>query len=59
MLGMLGVGSGILSSLAVVGFPAEVLTQFAGKQKAQTRLFSHHFKLAAGTDCITTPQQQQ
>ncbi|SJL00576.1 probable nicotinamide nucleotide transhydrogenase [Armillaria ostoyae] len=28
-LGMLGVGSGILASLAAVGFPVEVLTQFA------------------------------
>jgi NAD(P) transhydrogenase len=27
---MLGVGSGILASLAAVGFPAEVLVQFAG-----------------------------
>jgi NAD(P) transhydrogenase len=30
MLGMLGVGSGILASLAAVGFPTEVLLQFAG-----------------------------
>ncbi|KAK7020545.1 NAD(P) transhydrogenase beta subunit-domain-containing protein [Favolaschia claudopus] len=29
-LGMLGVGSGILASLAAVGFPAPVLAQFAG-----------------------------
>lgn len=29
-LGMLGVGSGILGSLAAVGFPTEVLVQFAG-----------------------------
>lgn len=29
-LGMLGVGTGILASLAAVGFPAEVLVQFAG-----------------------------
>ncbi|KAJ7632703.1 PNTB-domain-containing protein [Roridomyces roridus] len=29
-LGMLGVGSGILASLAAVGFPPEVLVQFAG-----------------------------
>ncbi|KAH7913737.1 NAD(P) transhydrogenase beta subunit-domain-containing protein [Hygrophoropsis aurantiaca] len=29
-LGILGVGSGILASLAAVGFPAEVLVQFAG-----------------------------
>ncbi|KAJ6547646.1 PNTB-domain-containing protein [Mycena capillaripes] len=29
-LGMLGVGSGILASLAAVGFPPEVLAQFAG-----------------------------
>ncbi|CAK5264685.1 unnamed protein product, partial [Mycena citricolor] len=29
-LGMLGVGSGILASLAAVGFPAPVLMQFAG-----------------------------
>ncbi len=28
-LGMLGVSSGILASLAAVGFPVEVLTQFA------------------------------
>lgn len=28
MLGMLGVGSGILSSLAAVGFPTPVLVQF-------------------------------
>jgi NAD(P) transhydrogenase len=27
---MLGVGSGILASLAAVGFPPEVLIQFAG-----------------------------
>ena len=27
---MLGVGSGILASLAAVGFPAPVLAQFAG-----------------------------
>ncbi|EIW85121.1 PNTB-domain-containing protein [Coniophora puteana RWD-64-598 SS2] len=30
VLGMLGVGSGILASLAAVGFPPEVLAQFAG-----------------------------
>jgi NAD(P) transhydrogenase len=30
MLGILGVGSGILASLAAVGFPTPVLTQFAG-----------------------------
>ena len=30
MLGILGVGSGILASLAAVGFPTEVLAQFAG-----------------------------
>ncbi|KZT44216.1 PNTB-domain-containing protein [Sistotremastrum suecicum HHB10207 ss-3] len=30
MLGVLGVGSGILSSLAAVGFPPAVLVQFAG-----------------------------
>ncbi|WEW55749.1 oxidoreductase [Emydomyces testavorans] len=30
MLGILGVGSGILASLAAVGFPVEVLIQFAG-----------------------------
>ncbi|ESK94539.1 nad transhydrogenase [Moniliophthora roreri MCA 2997] len=30
VLGILGVGSGILASLAAVGFPPEVLTQFAG-----------------------------
>ncbi|KAI0721105.1 PNTB-domain-containing protein [Cerioporus squamosus] len=30
ILGMLGVGSGILASLAAVGFPPEVLAQFAG-----------------------------
>jgi NAD(P) transhydrogenase len=29
MLGILGVGSGILASLAAVGFPPEVLAQFA------------------------------
>lgn len=29
-LGMLGVGAGVLSSLGAVGFPVEVLTQFAG-----------------------------
>lgn len=29
-LGMLGVGSGILTSLAAVGFPPAVLAQFAG-----------------------------
>ena len=29
-LGILGVGSGILASLAAVGFPLEVLAQFAG-----------------------------
>ena len=29
ILGTLGVGSGILASLAAVGFPPEVLTQFA------------------------------
>ena len=29
ILGMLGVGSGILASLAAVGFPPEVLAQFA------------------------------
>jgi len=29
-LGMLGVGSGILASLAAVGFPAPILAQFAG-----------------------------
>jgi H+-translocating NAD(P) transhydrogenase len=28
-LGMLGVGSGILASLAAVGFPADTLVQFA------------------------------
>ena len=30
ILGMLGVGSGILASLAAVGFPVETLAQFAG-----------------------------
>ncbi|KAI1953779.1 hypothetical protein LOY89_000609 [Ophidiomyces ophidiicola] len=30
MLGILGVGSGILASLAAVGFPVEVLAQFVG-----------------------------
>jgi H+-translocating NAD(P) transhydrogenase len=30
LLGMLGVSSGILASLAAVGFPADVLIQFAG-----------------------------
>ncbi|KAG6009937.1 hypothetical protein E4U21_000708 [Claviceps maximensis] len=30
MLGILGVGSGVLASLLAVGFPPEVLTQFAG-----------------------------
>lgn len=30
VLGMLGVGSGFLASLAAVGFPTEVLVQFAG-----------------------------
>ncbi|EEP80983.1 NAD(P) transhydrogenase [Uncinocarpus reesii 1704] len=30
LLGILGVSSGILASLAAVGFPAEVLAQFAG-----------------------------
>ncbi|KAF9265470.1 PNTB-domain-containing protein [Marasmius fiardii PR-910] len=30
VLGVLGVGSGILASLAAVGFPPEVLAQFAG-----------------------------
>lgn len=30
ILGILGVGSGILASLAAVGFPPEVLIQFAG-----------------------------
>lgn len=30
ILGMLGVGSGILASLAAVGFPVETLVQFAG-----------------------------
>ncbi|PCH38168.1 PNTB-domain-containing protein [Wolfiporia cocos MD-104 SS10] len=30
VLGMLGVGSGILASLVAVGFPPEVLAQFAG-----------------------------
>jgi H+-translocating NAD(P) transhydrogenase len=30
LLGILGVGSGILASLAAVGFPTEVLIQFAG-----------------------------
>ena len=30
LLGILGVGTGILSSLAAVGFPAETLIQFAG-----------------------------
>ncbi len=29
ILGILGVGSGILASLAAVGFPTEVLIQFA------------------------------
>lgn len=29
ILGILGVGSGILASLAAVGFPPEVLMQFA------------------------------
>ena len=29
-LGMLGVGTGILASMAAVGFPPEVLVQFAG-----------------------------
>ncbi|KZP04561.1 NAD transhydrogenase mitochondrial precursor [Athelia psychrophila] len=29
-LGMLGVGSGVIASLGAVGFPAEVLVQFAG-----------------------------
>ena len=30
ILGILGVGSGILASLAAVGFPPQVLMQFAG-----------------------------
>lgn len=30
ILGILGVGSGILASLAAVGFPVETLVQFAG-----------------------------
>ena len=30
ILGMLGVSSGILASLAAVGFPPDVLIQFAG-----------------------------
>lgn len=30
ILGILGVGSGILASLAAVGFPPEVIGQFAG-----------------------------
>ena len=30
MLGILGVGSGVLSSLLAVGFSPEVLTQFGG-----------------------------
>ena len=30
MLGILGVGSGILASLAAVGFPTPILAQFAG-----------------------------
>ena len=30
LLGMLGVGSGVLASLLAVGFPPEVLVQFAG-----------------------------
>jgi len=30
VLGILGAGSGILASLAAVGFPPEVLAQFAG-----------------------------
>lgn len=30
MLGILGVGSGVLASLAAVGFPPEVLVQFVG-----------------------------
>jgi H+-translocating NAD(P) transhydrogenase len=30
ILGMLGVGSGVLASLAAVGFPPNVLVQFAG-----------------------------
>ena len=30
IFGMLGVGSGVLASLAAVGFPPEVLIQFAG-----------------------------
>lgn len=29
ILGILGVGAGILASLAAVGFPVEVLAQFA------------------------------
>ena len=29
ILGMLGVGSGVLASLAAVGFPVETLIQFA------------------------------
>jgi NAD/NADP transhydrogenase beta subunit len=34
MLGILGVGTGILSSLAAVGFPAETLIQFAALSAA-------------------------
>lgn len=30
ILGILGVGSGVLASLAAVGFPPDVLLQFAG-----------------------------
>jgi H+-translocating NAD(P) transhydrogenase len=30
ILGILGVGSGVLASLAAVGFPPDVLIQFAG-----------------------------
>ena len=30
ILGILGVGSGIIASLAAVGFPPDVLIQFAG-----------------------------
>jgi NAD(P) transhydrogenase len=45
IFGMLGVGSGVLASLAAVGFPPEVLIQFAGVAGIGGILGKYHYEI--------------
>lgn len=45
ILGILGVGSGVLASLAAVGFPPDVLIQFAGVAGIGSIIGEHTFRV--------------